>query len=815
MKIIRILTGVLAFAVASAFADAATATPKKVGPVSYYGALHTSGNKIIGEKNNQQAMLRGVSLYWSDATGSSYYNPAVISWAVDNLKIDVFRYAMGVEYYDNNGGTKNKIDDQFSYARFPELQLSMIDKMVEAAIENDVYIIIDWHSHRAHFETNLAKDFFVKISQKYKDVPNIIYEIYNEPVEGSGGNWDAIKYYANSVVPAIRNNTQNLVIVGTPNWSQHPEQGARDPIHSTNIAYVLHFYASSHSKGSYGGAVTSALSAGYPVFISEWATTNAAGDDDPNSDATNEWIQFMDQNNIPNCNWSLRQQTSDVDQKSEKSAIFAGDKSLVTAAALDAATYTTSGNIIRSYLIKNARSWVDSLVQGKSGACSFKPQTAKQTDGIISGVLKSGCTYSSSDEDVVSVSGSDIVINDYGFAILTGNDGSQSVVTISKVAGQTITNLENVTCTYAKTCKSGTKTGRTDDFDGDRYNDYLLTMEDKTNEGSKFTLTALDPEIVSVSKSTCTSMHCSNSQKGNQVWMLHFHKYGTAKVVASAPAITGFRAMQDTFEIIYEKGDARITNKFRNQTVSLNAASATGLPSMTLDEPSPITYTYNGKPSSIYLAKDGEGFVTGDQNAIVAVTATAPETENYKALSKTIKIIIGDENAAVNLQEYIDYTNPPVESSSSSAVSSSDTPLSSSLAEVSSSSIETISSSAAESSSSVEVASSASAISSSSNKEESSSSSVDPASSATGFISHNIASGIRANMYGSTLQITLSSAGRVKVNVYDAIGARVVEFGRDYGAGSHAIRLNGVSNGLYMVVVQHGSRKQIIQWINR
>ena len=82
-------------------------------------------------------------------------------------------------------------------------------------------------------------------------------------------------------------------------------------------------------------------------------------------------------------------------------------------------------------------------------------------------------------------------------------------------------------------------------------------------------------------------------------------------------------------------------------------------------------------------------------------------------------------------------------------------------------------------------------------------------------ISHNIASGIRANMYGSTLQITLPSAGRVKVNVYDAIGARVVEFDRDYVAGSHAIRLNGVSNGLYMVVVLHGSQKQIIQWINR
>ena len=316
MKLTKLLTGILAGAAISAYADASTATPKKVGPVSYYGALHTSGSKIIGAKNNQQVMLRGVSLFWSDATGLSYYNPAVISWAVDNLKIDMFRYAMGIEYYDSNGGTKNKLDDQVSYAKSPEGQLSTIDRMVQAAIENDVYIIIDWHSHRAHLETSLAATFFQYISTKYKDVPNIIYEIYNEPVSGSGGSWDAIKTYANQVVPAIRANTQNLIIVGTPNWSQHPEQGAQSPISSTNIAYVLHFYAATHSKGSFGGHVTSALSAGYPVFISEWGTTNADGDGEPNSSATNEWTQFMDQNMIPNCNWSLRQQTSDVDQKS-------------------------------------------------------------------------------------------------------------------------------------------------------------------------------------------------------------------------------------------------------------------------------------------------------------------------------------------------------------------------------------------------------------------------------------------------------------------------------------------------------------------
>ena len=656
MKLTKLLTGILAGAAISAFADASTAIPRKVGPVSYYGALHTSGNKIIGAKNNQQAMLRGVSLFWSDATGASYYNPNVISWVVDNFKIDVFRFAMGIEYYDSNGGTKNAVDG--GYKTNPEGQLSMIDKMVQTAIENDVYIIIDWHSHRAHQETTIAKDFFQKVSLKYKDVPNVIYEIYNEPVSGSGGNWDAIKNYANQVVPGIRANTQNLVIVGTPNWSQHPEQGAQSPIASTNIAYVLHFYASSHSKGSYGGHVTSALNAGYPVFISEWGTTNADGDGEPNASATNEWTQFMDQNNIPNCNWSLRQQTSDVDQKSEKSAIFAGDKSLITAAALDAATLTSSGSIIKSYLTKNARSWADSVTKGKSGSCSFKPVTVKQTEGKISGKLVAGCTYTSSNEKIASVSGSDIVINDYGYVIMTGNDGSQSVVTITQVAGQTIANLEDLTCNFSGTCKSASKTGRTIDFDGDGTNDYILTMEDKTNEGSAFKLSSLDPSVVTVSKTTCTNSGCSNTQKNKQVWMLHFKSFGTTKVVASAAAVTGFRAMQDTFEITYKKGDHRISDKFKNQVVAVNFESATGLPDATITGKAPITYTFNGKETSAYMIKFGEGFATSAYPAIIAVTANAPETENYAASSRTVTFIIGgDSTLAMNKDEYYSYIN--------------------------------------------------------------------------------------------------------------------------------------------------------------
>ena len=747
MKLTKLLTSLLAGAAISAFAaDAPIAVPKKAGPVSYYGALHTNGNKIVGAKNNLQVMLRGVSLFWSDATGAAYYDPTVISWAVDNLKIDVFRYAMAIEYYDSDGGTKNKVDAGNSYKGDPSGQMKMIDKMVKAAIENDVYIIIDWHSHRAHLETSIAKDFFKTVSEKYKDVPNVIYEIYNEPVSGSGGDWGNVKSYANTICPLIRANTDNLIIVGTPNWSQHPEQGARDPINAKNIAYVLHFYAATHSKGSYGGNVSSALSAGYPVFISEWGTTNADGNGDPNTSASSEWTSFMDQNNIPNCNWSLRQQTSDVDKKSEKSAIFAGDKSLHTIAELDAATYTSSGNFIKSYLTKNARSWADTLVKGKnSGSCAFKATTAKQSAEKISGVLKSGCTYTSSNEKVASASGSDIIIGDYGLAIFTGNDGSQSVVTITQIAGQTITNLENATCFYSGSCNTATKTSRTLDFDGDGTKDFLLTMDSKTDQGSNFTLTALDPTVVTVSKSKCTNSNCSGTQKNEQVWMLHFKSYGTGRIVASAAAITGFRAMQDTFEITYKKGVDKMTNKFKDQKLALGASVAEGFPAKSLNGQSPVTYTFNGKPTTSYLTLQSPGLAAGNQNAIVAITATAPESENFSSLEQTITVIIGDSAAAVNMQEYQEFLNPLI--------------------------------------------------------------SIKPV--------RKIANKLQASMNGTTLHFTTKNTGLVNIDIYDVLGASVMQKSDIYSAGSHAVDLKNLPNGSYTLVVRQGSHKAAIRWTNK
>lgn len=643
MKIKKLIPCIMALAAIPAFADFSTAVAKKAGPVSYYGALQTSGGKIIGSKNNKEAMLRGVSLFWSDATGIPYYNKTVINWTVDNFKIDVFRFAMGITYYNSQGSATEPIDKAHAYASAPEGFMNYLDQMVEAAIENDVYIIIDWHSHRADAELSIAKDFFTKVAARYAKVPNVIFEIFNEPVHQG---WSAIQSYANAVVPGIRASSQNLVLVGTPNWSQMDQYGG---VSGTNVGYVLHFYAASHSQGQYGGRATNAKASGNAVFVTEWGTTKADGAGDPSASATQEWLNFMDQNNISNCNWSLRQVNSSYSEKAETSAIFAGSEELTTPGKLNAATLSSSGKIVVDYLKKNAQDWTSKMVEGKNtGACAFKAKTVKQTDGKVAGALPAGCTYASSNEKVAVASGSDIVVNGDGVAIFTGNDGSQSVVTVTSVPGQSITGFYDLTCNYTNTCTSG----RTASFSGTQgAKEWVLTADTKTLEGSSFTITSLNPEIVTVKQATCSAAACSGTMTGKLVTMYDFKSFGTAKIVAKAAAANGYKEMNDTITVTYNKGTNRMGSTFKKTKLALGATAANLLPDTTALH-TPVTYTFNGEPTTPYATKQGTSLVAGNQNAVLRVMANAEETELYAKFQYGITVIIGDSASAVNLAEY-------------------------------------------------------------------------------------------------------------------------------------------------------------------
>ena len=82
------------------------------------------------------------------------------------------------------------------------------------------------------------------MAELYGSCDNVIFELYNEPTDQNGGTWANIKSYAEKVIPKIRKYSGNLILVGTPSYSQRVQDITA--IEDINVGYVLHFYAASH-----------------------------------------------------------------------------------------------------------------------------------------------------------------------------------------------------------------------------------------------------------------------------------------------------------------------------------------------------------------------------------------------------------------------------------------------------------------------------------------------------------------------------------------------------------------------------------------
>ena len=112
-------------------------------------------------------------------------------------------------------------------------------------------------------------------------------------------NWQQIKSYAEEVIPVIRaNDPDAIIIVGTPTWSQDVDQAAANPITGyDNIMYALHFYADTHRDNLRNRMVT-AIQNGLPIFVSEYGICDASGSGAINSSQATLWMNTMQQYNV-------------------------------------------------------------------------------------------------------------------------------------------------------------------------------------------------------------------------------------------------------------------------------------------------------------------------------------------------------------------------------------------------------------------------------------------------------------------------------------------------------------------------------------
>ncbi len=264
--------------------------------VELFGQLQTKGNQIV-DKNEDPVALYGMSLFWSQ-WAPQFYNRECIQWLRDDWNCTVIRAALAVEH---DGYLDNPFQEQIK-----------IQTVVQACIDLGIYVIIDWHSHHGESQLEEAKVFFKQMARNYGEYPNVIYEIYNEPLDVS---WSQVlKPYSEAIIAEIRSeDPDNLIVVGTPTWSQDVDVAALDPIDDVNVAYSLHFYTGTHREWLRNKA-SNAMAKNIPLFVTEWGISESDAMGNIDYTETALWLQFTDTHKLSWCNWSVtdKEETSSI-----------------------------------------------------------------------------------------------------------------------------------------------------------------------------------------------------------------------------------------------------------------------------------------------------------------------------------------------------------------------------------------------------------------------------------------------------------------------------------------------------------------------
>lgn len=300
-------------------------------PFGQHGALHVENGKLTGADGNT-VQLYGMSTH-GIAWFPQYINYDSFRTLRDDWNTNCIRLAMYTAEYGGYcaGGDKEQLKQ-------------LVRDGVSYATELGMYVIVDWHI-LSDCDPNQNKDeaiaFFREMSEAFADNDNVLYEICNEP--NSGTSWDSIKFYAEEVIPVIREQKPDAVIlVGTPTWSQEIDKAAASPLTFDNVMYTLHFYAGTH-KDDLRNRLETCAQNNLPVFVSEFGMCDASGNGANDFDSTTKWLDLLNKYQISFCCWNLA-------NKDESSSVFKAASTALSDWTDE--DFNESGRWIRNYFRK-------------------------------------------------------------------------------------------------------------------------------------------------------------------------------------------------------------------------------------------------------------------------------------------------------------------------------------------------------------------------------------------------------------------------------------------------------------------------------
>lgn len=181
-----------------------------------------------------------------------------------------------------------------------------IQKIVAICVEVGLYVILDWHTMYYDVVNGViagqdeAIAFFEKYAQMYADVPNVLYELQNEPYNAIQASLGA---YVKAERDAITQYVTNPVMI----------VGSRGGYFGNTVSYVEAYGVTDvfYSEHYYSDNLTASLMSKktMPFICTEWSNASeASGATGGNEESLASYMQEANRNKISHCAWKLTDQ---------------------------------------------------------------------------------------------------------------------------------------------------------------------------------------------------------------------------------------------------------------------------------------------------------------------------------------------------------------------------------------------------------------------------------------------------------------------------------------------------------------------------
>lgn len=358
---------ILILSALAAMLGGGTASGAAITPVDANGRLAVVGSNLVNQRG-ETVQLRGFASHGMQWFNSFYADGAAFEAAADLWGGDVLRLTI---YLSEDGYLTSKTIDKEQFEAW-------IERYVRVCVQKGIYIILDWHVHKPGYPAYYlkeAKEFFQAMSLKYGNLPNVIWEIANEPSNApltdlqSGGTgtdpghyveWREMREYADAIIPIIRKNSpQGIVLVGTPSWStlgvstrgtEAWKEIADNKLAYSNVMYVIHYYAAAHTFQDAFEKASERL----PLFATEWAASGFQETSSLDVGKGKAYADMMDRRKISWAYWNYSDNTPGV------FAVFDSTTKSTGPFEPTGANVTPTGRAVYRWMNEPADSWTGS-----------------------------------------------------------------------------------------------------------------------------------------------------------------------------------------------------------------------------------------------------------------------------------------------------------------------------------------------------------------------------------------------------------------------------------------------------------------------